>query len=412
MNNKVFLTIMLLLFLKGLSAQNIDIRGYARTYEGILTETGNLAIAQQTLDLSFEKMGNKSAFKVNPVIYLYDVDSLNLKLRELYMDFFFKRFDLRIGKQQVVWGKADGVFITDIVSPLDLREFLLPDFYEIRRGIIASKLNYYTGNSTIELIWVPVFTPNEWPQPGSIWYIEPAFPVKPEFNYSRSDITAGIKNSEVFLKYASLGPKIDFELMGAYTWDDNPSLFTIKEFDTLGGHPALNKLEIFPEYNRLVVGGGSFSTEIKGVILRGEGAYYYGKYFQTTDALADGSLTEKDYLHYLIGADFSIGDVKLSSQVIQETILDYDDLIFRKQNITTMTFLAQYDLFRETLHLELFTYLGITNEDALIRPKITYDLDDGFSVLVGANVFTGNTDGRFGQYKDNSMIYTKLKYSF
>ncbi len=412
MNNKVFLTIMLLLFLKGLSAQNIDIRGYARTYEGILTETGNLAIAQQTLDLSFEKMGNKSAFKVNPVIYLYDVDSLNLKLRELYMDFFFKRFDLRIGKQQVVWGKADGVFITDIVSPLDLREFLLPDFYEIRRGIIASKLNYYTGNSTIELIWVPVFTPNEWPQPGSIWYIEPAFPVKPEFNYSRSDITAGIKNSEVFLKYASLGPKIDFELMGAYTWDDNPSLFTIKEFDTLGGHPALNKLEIFPEYNRLVVGGGSFSTEIKGVILRGEGAYYYGKYFQTTDALADGSLTEKDYLHYLIGADFSIGDVKLSSQVIQETILDYDDPILRKQNITTMTFLAQYDLFRETLHLELFTYLGITNEDALIRPKITYDLDDGFSVLVGANVFTGNTDGRFGQYKDNSMIYTKLKYSF
>lgn len=412
MNNKVFLTIMLLLFLKGLSAQNIDIRGYARTYEGILTETGNLAIAQQTLDLSFEKMGNKSAFKVNPVIYLYDVDSLNLKLRELYMDFFFKRFDLRIGKQQVVWGKADGVFITDIVSPLDLREFLLPDFYEIRRGIIASKLNYYTGNSTIELIWVPVFTPNEWPQPGSIWYIEPAFPVKPEFNYSRSDITAGIKNSEVFLKYASLGPKIDFELMGAYTWDDNPSLFTIKEFDTLGGHPALNKLEIFPEYNRLVVGGGSFSTEIKGVILRGEGAYYYGKYFQTADALADGSLTEKDYLHYLIGADFSIGDVKLSSQVIQETILDYDDPILRKQNITTMTFLAQYDLFRETLHLELFTYLGITNEDALIRPKITYDLDDGFSVLVGANVFTGNTDGRFGQYKDNSMIYTKLKYSF
>lgn len=412
MRNRTILTAFLLLLLNGLSAQNIDIRGYARTYEGILTETGNLSIAQQTLDLSFEKMGNKSAFKANPVVYLYDDDSLNLKLRELYVDFFFKRFDLRIGKQQVVWGKADGVFITDIVSPLDLREFLLPDFYEIRRGIIASKLNYYMGNSTIELIWVPVFTPTERPQPGSIWYIKPDFPVKPEFNYSKSDVTPGLKNSEVFLKYASLGSKIDFELMGAYTWDDNPSLFAIKNFDTLGGQPVLNKLEIIPEHNRLTVGGGSFSTEIEGVVLRGEGAYYHGKYFQTADPLASGSLTEKDYLHYLIGADFSLGDVKLSSQIIQESILDYDDLILQKQNITTMTFLAQYDMLRETLHLELFTYMGITNEDALIRPKITYDLDDGFSVLLGANIFTGNTDGKFGQYKDNTMIYTKLKYSF
>ncbi|MDZ7743893.1 MAG: hypothetical protein U5Q03_19710 [Bacteroidota bacterium] len=216
----------------------------------------------------------------------------------------------------------------------------------------------------------------------------------------------------MFLKYASLGSKIDLELMGAYTWDDNPSLFAIKDFDTLGGQAVLNKLEIIPEHNRLTVGGGSFSTEIGGVVLRGEGAYYHGKYFQTADPLSSGSLTEKDYLHYLIGADFSLGDVKLSSQIIQESILDYDDPILQKQNITTMTFLAQYDMLRETLHFELFTYLGITNEDALIRPKITYDLDDGFSVLLGANLFTGNADGKFGQYKDNSMIYTKLKYSF
>ena len=49
-----------------------------------------------------------------------------------------KRFEdllaLSLGKQQVVWGKADGVFITDIVSPLNLTEFLLPDFDEIRTG--------------------------------------------------------------------------------------------------------------------------------------------------------------------------------------------------------------------------------------------------------------------------------------
>ena len=77
-----------------------------------------------------------------------------------------------------------------------------------------------------------------------------------------------------------------------------------------------------------------------------------------------------------------------------------------------MTFLARYDMLREILHLELFSYIGLTNEDALIRPKITYDFDDSFSILLGSNIFVGDEKGRFGQYGDNSMAYIKIKYSF
>ena len=57
-------------------------------------------------------------------------DRLNLgieseiTLREAYVDLYFNRADFRIGKQQVVWGKADGLFINDIVCPLDMRMFL------------------------------------------------------------------------------------------------------------------------------------------------------------------------------------------------------------------------------------------------------------------------------------------------
>ena len=76
-----------------------------------------------------------------------------------------------------------------------------------------------------------------------------------------------------------------------------------------------------------------------------------------------------------------------------------------------MTVLASKDFLRETLRLELFSYIGLNNSDALIRPKVIYDLADGFEVLLGANIFIGN-EGRFGQYNDNDMIYTKIKYSF
>ena len=181
-------------------AQIVDISGFARTYEGVLLDTtGDFAIIQQTLNLNFEKRGEKVAFKANPMVYLYNADSIDFRLREIYADMYFKNFDLRIGKQQIVWGKADGVFITDIVSPLNLSEFLLPDFDEIRTGVIAAKVDYYIGNSTIELIAIPQFTPTIRPNENSIWYIQPEFPAPTTFDWSKSTIKPSLENTEVFI---------------------------------------------------------------------------------------------------------------------------------------------------------------------------------------------------------------------
>jgi len=122
---------------------NIRFNGFVRNYTGVLTnETGDLSILQNAFNLNFSSRSDKVAFKVNPYLYHYTDRDLELGLREAYMDMYFNKFDLRIGKQQIIWGKAEGVFITDVVAPKDLREFLLPDFDEIRMGINALKLNY------------------------------------------------------------------------------------------------------------------------------------------------------------------------------------------------------------------------------------------------------------------------------
>ena len=393
-------------------AQKTDISGFVRNYTGALYDNGDFSILQNTFNLKLSKSGEKVAFKANPMLYTYNTDSLDLRLREVYVDLYFNNFDLRVGKQQVVWGKADGAFITDIVSPLNLTEFLLPDFDEIRIGVNAVKFDYYLGNNTFEVIWLPNFTPVEKPAQGSIWYKQPEFLITPTFDWSKSEITPSFENSELFVKYSALTSKIDFEVMGGYTFDDNPAMHIYKQIDMSSGSPVLTGLDIIPEHHRLYIGGGSFSTEIKGVVFRGEAAYYNGKYFQTEDPLSIDALVQKDYLHYLIGFDFNIKNVKFSTQFIQEVILDYDENMQNNEMENTMTFLARYDMFRETLHFELFSYIGLTNEDALIRPKITYDFDDSFSILLGSNIFVGDEKGRFGQYKDNSMGYLKLKYSF
>ncbi|MCD6201638.1 MAG: hypothetical protein J7K46_07510 [Bacteroidales bacterium] len=416
MKNKVIIFLLLVTSASLSFGQLVDITGFARTYEGVKVKDGDFAIIQQTLNLNFEKRGEKVAFKANPMLYFYNADSLNFTMREIYTDMYFKHFDVRLGKQQIVWGKADGVFITDIVSPLNLTEFLLPDFDEIRTGVIAAKIDYYTGNSTIEGIWIPQFTPTTRPQPGSIWYIQPDFPAPPTFDWSKSKVKASLKNSEAFLKYSFMGSNIDFDLMGGYTWDANPTMHAQKKMEmdtaTMPPTPVLTGLLITPEHHRLYVTGGSFSTEIGGFILRGEAAYYDGKYFQTMDPKAEDALIQKDYINYVVGLDYSIGGVKVSGQFIQKLILDYNDYITEDKSQNMATFLAHYDMLRETLHLELFSYIGLTNGDALIRPKITYDFDDSFNILLGSNIFVGDRDGWFGQYKDNTMAYVKVKYNF
>ncbi len=406
----------MLLFMAGLSthAQNIDLNGFVRNYTGVNYNTGDFNMLQNTLNLDFNLMGDKMALKANPLIYLYNIDSFDVRMREIYLDLYFNSFDIRIGKQQIVWGKADGVFITDIVSPLNLSEFLLPDFDEIRVGVYAAKVDYYLGNSTIEAIWKPVYAGNEFPGPGSIWYKPPEFPAPATFDYSKEKINPSLENSEVYLKYSFSSSAIDFDLMGAYTWDQTPSMHVKKilGMDTVTHKPVLKELLITPEHHRLYVAGGSFTSTIKSFVIRGEAAYYNGKYFQTTDPLAEDALVQKDYLHYVVGLDYGVGNLKLSAQFIQKYIMDYEDEINEDEFSNTMTVLARYDAMRETLHLELFSYIGLNYGDALIRPKVTYDFSDAFSILLGANIFTGDEQGMFGKYQDNSMIYTKIKYNF
>ena len=44
-------------------------------------------------------------------------------LRELYMDTTVNDWDIRLGKQQVVWGTADGIKLLDMINPTDWSEF-------------------------------------------------------------------------------------------------------------------------------------------------------------------------------------------------------------------------------------------------------------------------------------------------
>lgn len=411
MKKKLFFATVLLVTVFNVQAQDeVRFNGYVRNYTGVLMADFNqFSIVQNTLNLNMEKKTDRIGFKVNPYVYHYADRELEIGLREAFLDLYFDNLDIRVGKQQIIWGKAEGVFITDIISPKDLREFLLPDFEEIRTGVTSFKVNYYKGVHTIEGVWVPVFTPTMMPEAGSIWQPDMIFPIEPTWDYSTSVKDLTLQNSEAFLRYSMMSSAFDLELVGGTFFYDDPAMHLTRQMN-----PAtmqLQNLTVRPDYHRVSMGGGSFSIPLGDLVIRAEGAYYTGRNFQTTSSTAPDATIEKDYLHYMAGIDYTLGGVKLSAQFIQENILNYETGIYNNEIESTMTFLAKKDFLRERLWVELFAYVGLNNSDALIRPKVSYAFADGFDIQTGANLFTGDK-GRFGQYNDNDMLYMKLKYSF
>jgi len=417
--------------------KKLKITGYARNYTGSIVgdkneneQTSQYSMVQNTLNLKLEHSRDDLAIKINPYIYQYPSQDIEFNIREAYIQKNFETVDITLGKQQIVWGKADGVFITDVVSPKDLSEFLLRDFEEIRMGVTSLKIDWALPETFIEehnlsIVLIPIFTGNIMPKKDSIWYPSLPFPIEPIINDTK-EVEQKFENSEAFIKYSATTSAIDFELMGGYMFSDDPTMHISKTMN-MTTH-QLTAITIDPEYHRLALAGGSFSTTLGGLVLRGEAAYYNGKYFNTEDPLYKDTTIQKNYIHYLIGLDYTILGVKLKLQFIQEAIIDYEEAMKKDEFSNTITFMMTKDFFRETLYLELFAYVGLPDSskmtsdnfdkwrideyDALLRPKITYKMADGFEIILGGNIFLGDKEGNFGQYDKNDMIYSKVKYSF
>ena len=70
-------------------------------------------------------------------------------------------------------------------------------------------------------------------------------------------------------------------------------------------------------------------------------------------------------------------------------------------------------LLRQNLKLSLFAYYSPSDNDAHLRPQISYKLTDNWLLVGGANFFLGQSDATFfGQFEENSNAYAGLRYNF
>ncbi len=78
-----------------------------------------------------------------------------VELREFFVQGKIGPAWLRAGKQQVVWGQADGLKVLDVVDPQDFREFILPTFEDSRIPLWTLNTEIPIGATQLQLLWIP-----------------------------------------------------------------------------------------------------------------------------------------------------------------------------------------------------------------------------------------------------------------
>jgi len=162
MKRAIFWLVILLIWFGNTAVAQITLRGFILNQDMFQTnESMDVMLIRNRLRLNTETYGeNVYGFASLDITNdIADSTTTLPNLREVYIDIYSNWLDLRIGKQQVVWGKTDGYFINDIVNPLDLSYFLLQDFDDIRMAttMLNAKLHY--SNHSLEVLVIPEFKP-------------------------------------------------------------------------------------------------------------------------------------------------------------------------------------------------------------------------------------------------------------
>ncbi len=333
-------------------------------------------------------------------------EETGIDLHESWLEYAAGRWDLRIGRQIIIWGKADGVQITDIISPPDYTESVTRDLDEIRMPVDAAKFRLLGDHVDTELIWIPVFEPAVLPSGDNPWAVEPDLPENVRLSHEAIvEPETSLENSEIALKVAAYLSGLDVAASVFYTWDDYPAYHrtTRSEGDTLF-------VDYAPRHHRLTVFGLEFSRPWSDFVFRGEAAYYMGKYHEAGAVNIDP--IQKDLLKWLGGVDWTPGnDWTLIAQLTGDYIVDHDARLADDMHEAMATLNVSKKLLNQTLTLSSMLYYQVNQNETYIRPKVEYAVTDAWHLFVGADIFCGD-DGDFGVYRDNSQVWVKAKYSF
>ncbi|MEP6997672.1 MAG: DUF1302 family protein [Betaproteobacteria bacterium] len=330
---------------------------------------------------------------------------------ENYLDFSAGDWDFRVGAQHVVWGEVVGLFFADVVSARDMREFLLPSFDLIRIPQWAGRAEYFSGDSHLEFIWIPVPTFDRIGKPGSDFYPAPLpSPTPAEIaglfqDPQRPDRT--VSNSNFGLRANTIAAGWDLAAFYYRSFSTEPTFYRMPS--SVVSEPFVFQ----PRYDRIWQVGGTVSKDFGDFVMRGETVYARGHGYSVADLTAAESVVKRSTLDYILSVEFALpGDTRLNIQGFQRVFFGGDDrsLAIRSDGVGASIFISTK--LTSTLEPQILWIQNFRDAGGLIRPRLNWSAAKNTTVGFGVDIFTGPADGYFGRYNNRDRVYAELRYDF
>ena len=423
-------------------AKGLDLGGYLRgdTFIGKFPNANQGQVQAGYGELSFQAHGPRytygSAFADLRFRYGQQLDRQDLivDLREGYVDLFAGLVDLRVGKQIIVWGRADLFNPTNNLMPIDMR-IRSPVEDDRRVGNFAARTYLNLDPFRIEGVWLPLYVPTQYPSfvlsdyGDLVTFTDPAFP------------GTGLDDGSVAGRVHVELPAVEASVSYVNGYAPLPG-FDLSDF-TVGAAANINLKR--SAYRQHVV-GMDFSTAISDIVaIRGEAAYRHPFHYESRPYAA------RPDVQYVLGLDRAFGPMTLIVQYmgrytfhwkkeggvtsvdqiynlqrgnalveaqaesdIRRALAGTNQMLFSQlyalQHLITAR--AEWRLLHESLALSALGMVNFTTKEWLLFPKLNYQISDELSTAIGAEVYAGPNGTLFNRINQLSAGYAELRYSF
>jgi hypothetical protein len=390
---------------------NMDVHGFYEIRSGYRIRKDkyqkDMSIMEQRLQIDMSSYLDWAEFKVKgDTIGDLVEERADFDFREAYISTSpYDFMDLKIGRQTLTWGTGDLVFINDLF-PKDWRSFFLGrDNEYLKAPSDAAKISLFSDLANLDIVYTPQFDPDRFINGERLSYWNS--------NLGRLAGRDAIKRSEkpdTWFKDDEIAARL-YKNVNGYEY----ALYGYRGFwkSPGGQNPTATKV-IFPALN-------VYGASVRGNVGKGIGNLEFGYYESADDQSGKNGNINNSELRYLVGYSQEIGkDFSAGLQYYIEHMLDYSQHkrnapsgLVRDEDRHLITLRLTKLLMNQNLRCSLFTYFSPSDKDVYFRPNVNYKVNDNMAIEVGANIFFGDYPNTFfGQFQDNSNVYTALRYSF
>jgi len=331
---------------------------------------------------------------------------INSNLRELFFQMGFDQFNITVGRQIVVWGKADTQIITDVVSLRDNSDFIFIKLEDSRFGQLMLSSDIYTqwGNLFIFVSPKPL-TDNE-PDQDTQYYIE----IPGLDQIIIIDDKPTYADTEFGIRWKKNWDKIDLSLMAGYFFD-NTSIYHFSRIDLVQRKPIIEK--IYHPYEMI----GMAASYVSGAYLfKIETAYKNRLSLQKVDAVNfDIGAIEKNIVDIGLGIEYNAnGRYQISGEISNRFIPGATNhLIFTNKDSTSIYTTFTKDFLNDTLMLEYIFFYHVQEQNNFHQFRLTHDITDNFQMISSCTFFSmKDKESLLWFYRNEDRLSVTFQYYF